>query len=225
MRIGLILIGAALLAGCDQPEIENPGEPMWSYFPFDGVRTWEFISSDMSLTFKRKAAMRSTEPDVLDGVNTYPIDYHVICVQNDPDCVTGVERSLSWSSDKVDGVYIWEWTEGQNPTVYFDPPLHVADAEMKVGEVLTTETAGYTFTSTLTAFEECPIRYQGGPAKCARITISDGDDDPETGKGLVGDYWAGTNYNIVGFQFPEDEGVWQLSSHVCDDCAADNGRW
>lgn len=198
---------------------------MSPYFPFDGIRTWEFISTDMEMSFKRQANMRSTEPDVVDGVNTYPIDYHIKCVQHDEECESGLERTLSWSSNQIDGVHIWYWTEGNDPTVYFDPPLQIAEVEMKVGEAITTETGGAVWTSTLVAFEDCPIRFRGGPSRCARFTLTDGDENPETGAGLVGDYWASVNYNIVGFQFPDDEGVWQLANHQCEECQADNGRW
>lgn len=226
MRIALIVFGAAMLAGCQPDDVDNfVGEPSSPYFPFDGKRTWQYISTDLKLTYKRSAEMRSTEPDVIDNTNTYPVDYWVRCVQHDDECETGIERTITWSSDQIDGVRIWNWTEGNRDTVYFDPPLKIAAADMKIGQTYHTVHLGVTWTSTLVAKEECPIRYDGGPDLCLRFSITDGDDDPETGKGLVGDYWAGPGFNVVGFQFPGEEGVWELARSECEGCDEDRGRW
>lgn len=223
-----------LAAGCGpQDNIATSGEELWQHFPFDGVRTWEYISTDLSLSYKLIGQMREEDPDseVNAEHNVYHIDYSTDCVAADPECVDGeVIRTVAISSD-YDGVWIHTFAQG-SATVTFDPPLVVAPDEVKVGEVVETTTDGIKWNSVLVGFEPCDgfVRMQGESFKAsncsAHLTLSDGDNNPDTNYGLAGDYWVARGLGIVGISLDGDDGaIWGLSKMICepdDDC---NGEW
>lgn len=216
------VVGLVGLAACAGTPPTYVGTDLYLMFPFDGVRTWEFVSTDPEISYALVAKMRSTEPDVHeDGHNLYPVDYFSECRQNDPDCVDGLIRTIVWANDEVDGTFIYAWTEGSN-TLTFDPPLMIADTEMRRDDVLTTETGGATWTSRLDALESCPVRLNVD-WQCAKMVLDDGDDNPATGSGLTGTYWATVGYNVVAIAPEGGEDVWELSKQYCEeDCA---GVW
>lgn len=222
MRIVTLL--AALLAGCTP---SNPytygGTKMVDHFPFDGVRTWQFVSTDQTVPYRLVAQMRADEPDVIDGMNVYTVDYISDCVRDEQGCVDQeILRTISWASDLVEGVFIYSWTEGA-ATTHFEPPLMVAGTEMLLGDELTTATAGATWTSTLLDFEDCPVHMTVDWRNCARFQIDDGDGNDLTGLGLAGEYWAVKGYNVVALRLAGEEGIWQLSKQSCEGQC--DGNW
>lgn len=226
MRILFPIVAFGFLQACGGPGgLTAGGTDMYAYFPFDGQRDWTYISTDIETSYRLDAAMRSLEPEVVNGVNAYPVDYSIDCVQDDEECVDGPLRTLLWSSTQNGGVAIHSWEEFGKPPIDFDPPLQVAAAEMFLGDVVVTETGGATWTSTLEAFEGCPDRYATDLGSCAKITIDDGDGDSQTGLGLTGSYWAVPGFNVVGIEFVGEEAQWQLSENDCLPDEECDGFW
>jgi hypothetical protein len=217
-----------LAIGCTpDDQYQLGGLTMYDLFPFDGNRTWEFINEDKAVTWWLRAETREEDPidDLVEGHTVYHVDYTKYCRGEDENCTEGdLVRSIGWSSDVNDGVLIHSFTQGPAELTY-DPPLQVAGREMNVGDVSETTTDGYNFTSTLVAMEFCPVEINNdwGP-NCAHFRIEDGDTDPVSNQGLVGDYWAVKGLNVVAIDLEGDFGAWGLQTHECtpdEDCRGD----
>lgn len=223
MRIQPISVFALVaLTACDGPQVEFRGTKMQQLFPFDGLRTWEYISTDESVPHKLVGRMRSMEPEVMEGMNVYTVDYTKFCLANDPGCVDGDPvRTVKWASDEIKGVYIMEWSEGGGSAVTFEPPLMFADVEMKRDDTIETETGGAVWRLALDGFEECPVRMQVDWPECARLSLT--ADGGTGGQGLAGQYWAARGQNLVAMQIEGEGGTWELSKVTCEeDC---DGNW
>jgi len=222
----LLWIAPLALGACEPPDnYTYGGTPMSTLFPFDGLRTWEFIHSDTAVTYKLEAAMRRDSEK--DGtINIYTVDYAKRCVAADDSCVDGeILWSLEWSSDTTEGVRIHGSNVGDDEStwVMYEPPIVLALSEMKVDDVVETTTAGHTFSSTLFNFESCPVYLQAEWEDCAHIIISDVGGDQLSGYPIAGEYWAIAGRNVVAIDLETDEGLWQLSKDECEgEC---NGSW
>ena len=232
-------LAVAVLTGC--PPKQNPfgysGTLMYELFPFDGIRTWEFISTDEELAYSLVGTMREQDPDAKvpkDGATLYTIDYTKNCRGADAGCTTGeVLRSITWSSHIEEGVRIHDF-EDANGLVEYNPPIVVATAKMERDDVAETKADGYTWSSTLKATEACSVQMNVDWPDCVHFTLDDGDGDDTTNPGLVGDYWAIAGFNVVTFQLvsdivivdEEEVGQWELVGHdyICEgDCV--EGIW
>ncbi len=224
-----LVAGLCLLAigACDK---ENPytfsGTDMYELFPFDGdVRTWEYINVDESLSYRLVAKTRIEDPVEGGSYRIYNVDYTTDCVQTDPTCVEDeLIRTVGISSDVVNGVLI-HTVESNGSVINYDPPLALADKEMKPGDTVVTETDGQTFTATFVGVEFCPVRLNVDWRDCAHITLEDGDADPLTNADIVGDYWAIAGQNIVAIQLSLDTDQWQLSAVACEPDDTCLGDW
>jgi len=218
-----------LLAGCAPPDnYEFSGTIVWDLFPFDGNRTWEFINTDETVTYKLKAQTRPGDPDseLSDLYNIYRVDYMTNCVASDPSCVEDeIIRTVGWSSDVQNGVLIHSFQQDSWDVVY-DPPIQVSAPEMLVDETLTTVTDGFNWTSTLVGFEHCPVHMNvdWGP-NCGHFTLDDGDGDELSNFGLSGDYWAIKGQNVVSLLLLGETGDWQLSESSCEPDEECRGDW
>lgn len=226
-----------LLTGCPtKDQILPGGESLYEHFPFDGVRTWEYISTDLEISYKLKGDMRADDPnpDVSADFNVYHIDYSTKCVAADPDCVDGaLVRSIGVSSDVTNGVLIHSFVQG-SVDISYDPPLVIAPRETKVGQEIETFTDGITWTSTLTGYETCEgiVNMQGDQftsANCAaHIVLEDADSNADTNYGLAGEYWVSIGLGIIGLSLEGDDGqIWGLSKLECEesDDRTCNGEW
>ena len=225
-----------MLAGCPAPPPSVGGEGLWQHFPFDGSRTWEYISTDTDLSYKLVGKMRAEDPDpeVSEDYNIYHIDYSTKCVSADPDCIDDeIVRTLGISSDVTNGTLLHNFSQG-SADLTFDPPLVIAPKESKVGEAVATATDGTTWNATLIGFEPCDnvVRMQGDDfaiANCsAHLLLEDADTNPDTNYGIAGDYWVAKGLGIAGISLEgDDEHVWGLSKLTCeetDDRSCD-GTW
>jgi len=232
-------LAVVLLTGC-LPK-ENPfgygGTLMYEYFPFDGIRTWEFISTDEDLPHTMVATMREPDPDAKapkDGINLYTIDYSKHCRGADGSCIEGdLIRTITWSSDLEDGVRIHDYEDATTGLIEFNPPILIAPEKMERDETAVTDTGGFTWTSTLIATETCPVHMNVDWTDCIHFSLDDGDGDINTNPGLVGDYWAIVGYNVVAVELAaevsmvdgEEVGQWQLSDHDCEPLEECDGSW
>ena len=200
-----------VLAACDSP-VTYSGYQMDRYFPFDGQgRTWEFESTDAAVDHRIVATLDTAFATHEDGyTRIFSVTYDKDCKADDGSCTDAWIRDVRWSSDAVEGVRIWGY-ETAAGTVSYDPPIVLADPEMLADEFVTTETGGVTWTATFLGNEVCPVIWTSEWAdSCIHISLDDGDGNPATGEYLAGDYWAITQYNVVGMRLTSDTGTWQL---------------
>ena len=204
---GLARMGVLLaLAGCvGGGSYTYGGYVMEGYFPFDGERSWEFISTDTTVGRKIVATLDTTPEDSASHT-IYTITSTLECLDVDPEC-PGSEllRTVRWSSDQTDGVLIHSWDEGGDKTT-FDPPLQLALPRMAVGEVAETQTGGVSYTSTFDAITDCPVQWTDAWTECVKLTVDDGG----AGTLPAGTWYAVSGYNVVSFQLTGDTGQWEL---------------
>lgn len=209
----------SLLLACAGNSPTYIGSVVWDTFPFDGERTWEFTSSDTTLTYKL-VATSDQEPEAVDGVNRYVVDYWTRCLGADEECVDGESlRTIQWSSDVSGGVFVHGYSEGGGAFAQLTPPLHVAKDVMKRDEVLETVTGGATWTSTMVGEDTCPVLL----ADDWNCVIFDIASDTGDGYPLAGRYWTVKGTGFSAMEIATETGQWQLSSTECEgDC---DGEW
>jgi hypothetical protein len=229
MNRSVLVLSLLLVSACEtQENIEFSGTTMDDLFPFDGFRTWEFINTDNEIGYKLVGQMDNVvEVDDDTSVNVYRVDYSKKdCTAVDPDCLDGeLLWSLKWSSSGTYGVRIHGMNEGRDEATWvdFDEPLQVATATMKVGETVTSTINGQTWTSTLQAFEDCPVYLPVEWKDCAHLEVVDTGGDALSGMPIAGDYWAIAGRNVVAISRRSDTGQWQLADDECEgEC---NGLW
>jgi hypothetical protein len=217
------LFALVLFSGCGgnyAPQLQ--GSEVWRMFPFDGARTWSYISTDESLAYKLEAHSIG-EPEKAGNTNVYNVEYSTRCFGNDPDCVDEeILRKVKWSSDVTDGVYIHAWAPGTDPFVDFDPPVQIATAEMKRDEIIETATGGGTWTSKLLGIEECPTTMSVTLPECGRFEVT---TDAVDGFPIAGTYWATVSHGVTGIELLGDGGLWQLSDVECEPKEDCDGSW
>jgi hypothetical protein len=201
-RLGVLVA----LAGCGPGGAYSyDGYVMEGYFPFDGERSWEFISTDTTVGRKIVSTLDSTPEDGASHT-IYTITSTRECLDVDPDCKgTELLRDVRWSADQTDGVLIHSWDEGGTNTT-FDPPLQLALPRMAVGEVAETQTNGVTYTSTFQAITDCPVQWTDAWTECVQLVVDDGG----AGTAPAGTWFAVSGYNVVAFQLTGDTGQWEL---------------
>ena len=180
---------------------------MDDFFPFDGARTWEYVSTDVSVPYKLIATLDSAFEEV-DGKKVYTVDYTYDCL--DPkgkDCPdAGFVRAVRWSSSASGGVLLHSFEDISGRTNY-DPPIALTSSRMIVGDVVSTETDGVSYTSTFDVIvSECPIQWVDTWSDCPKLTLDDGG----AGAPLAGVYYAIGGYNVVAMELTGDTGQWQL---------------
>lgn len=208
------------LAGCGGNSFEFGGSPVWELFPFDGERTWEYISTDQALSYKLKVTSL-LEPEVIGGVNVYTVDYTTECVRNDEECITGtVLYQLRWSSTVTDGVQLHGFSVDGGQLQAFEPPILVTEPDAERDDAFVTDAAGFTWTSTLLGVEECPISLNASWDECSlfEIVAEGGDGWPIAGK-----YWMTKGNGTAAMEITGEAGRWELSDLECaGEC---DGRW
>lgn len=203
--LGAASVLAATLIGCDGNTTTYNGYQMASYFPFDGERTWEYISDDPDVPHKLISTL-NVAPEVDGSSDIYTVDITKECVAASEDCVDGeAVRSYKLSSDTYRGTLFWGYSTPEEGYVAFDPPLQLTPPFMKVGDVVETETGGTTWTSTFEAVEHCPVEWTDYWDECIRLVVSEpGSAYPS------GTYWVVTSYNIVAWELAREEDQWRL---------------
>lgn len=209
-----------LLAGCAGNGFTFPGTPVWKMFPFDGERSWGYISTDDAATYHLDTTS-SGEAEKIGGANVYTLVTVKDCIGSDPDCVDGDPAfRMSWSSDSVDGVQIWGYADGDGQYVELRPPIQVATAEMARGDTIETVTGGVTWTSTLDGIQECPIRLVAQWDECAAFTLT---VDGGPAYPIAGTWYATAGNGIAAFQHEEEEQRWEVYDIDCQgECT---GEW
>lgn len=200
----IIPVIALALAACEPAEVNINGWDMTEFFPFDGVRSWEFTSTDTTIT-QRLLATYDGEPITLDdGTRGYEVEYTLACVDpNDTECVETWVRTLTWSTTQTGGVRIHRVQSPDGDTT-FEPAVVLAEAEMRVSATVDSGA----FSSEFVGIEPCPVVWTDEWDQCIHLSLSGSGDGSEH---VVGDYWAVGNYNTVAIGLSADSGDWQLS--------------
>lgn len=204
MRVAAVALWFSACQNGDQ--FVPRGYVMESFFPFDGVRTWEFTSTDSTATQRLEASMTGEEVVLDDGTRTTEVRYDLVCIDpEDTSCEDAWVRSLVWSTTRHSGVVIHE-LHAPDGDVVFDPPVQFTGGEMTVGDVVTTEGG---FSSEFVAIEPCPVLWTDEWDQCAKIHL----DAPEglAATHLSGDWWAVPSFNVVALDLASESAQWQLS--------------
>jgi len=210
----LVLIAAlSAVAGlaCTPTEPGYSGYPVTDFFPLDGVREWSFRSADATVPYE----LVGTKP--LEGVTAtddgftqiFDIRFEQVCISEDESCVDG-EFAFAWqqSASQDRGAFLWGY-ETPAGAVTFDPPVKLADRRTKVGDVMTTETGGHTWTATFLMTADCEVVWNPNWTNCMVLVIDDGGE----GGGFAGTYWLATGYHIVAFEREGLPARCSLSNH------------
>lgn len=199
-----LLLLAACTSGKDR--YTYSGWDMPAYFPFDGERTWEMVNAQTSVSYKLIGVLQPEEQ--VDSDFLHAIRWTKECVGADETCVDGeLVRAVTWSVSAALGARIHSYDEGSG-TVVLDPPLVIAESEMKRGDIAETQTAGATWASENLGVEACPVRWNVDWQDCLHLQVTGSASGP-----LAGDYWVITSYNAVAFEVTGDPGRWELSNH------------
>jgi len=220
MRFGALLV--VLASGCKPYAPSFVGEDVWRMFPFDGSRTWDYISTDTSLPYKVQATCDG-QAERIKGKNVYTVQYAKDCVAISDDCVQGeLQYQIRWSSDAVDGVFVHAFALGEDDFTDFDPPLQITSDTEKKDDAYTTSTGGASWTSTDVGTEACPVRVAADWPECAHwnVTTDGGDGVP-----VAGDWWTVAGNGVAAYQLGTDSGQWQLSDFDCQTDADCDGTW
>jgi hypothetical protein len=209
-----------LAAGCAGYPPSIDGAPVWKMFPFDGERSWDYLSNDVAATYKLNTTSVG-EAETIGGTNVYTLSTVKECVGNDEECVDGdLVYRMSWSSDSIDGVQVWGYSVGDEPYVEMRPPVLVAKTEMLRDESVDTTTGGVVWTSTMLGIQSCPIRLVAEWDECAvlEVTVDGGPTVP-----LAGTWYATAGNGVAAFQHEGEDGRWELSDIDCQgECT---GEW
>lgn len=199
---------AVQTAGCEG-ELSYAGYRMADHFPLDGTeRAWKYASDSGEPSWS--LYVEKTQESARDGAA-------VITLQHSDYDTGDLLYEVLWSSDSMDGVQVWGYSDIVAGTdVTFDPPVLMADYQMIPGDTVTTETGGFTFTSTFDGVEGCGTYWVPGweDETCLRMVVEDGDDDPSTNGIFTGTFWWVPRYGTALFEVDAYEGIlWNLSDH------------
>ncbi|MDO9280621.1 MAG: hypothetical protein Q7U06_01865 [Pseudomonadota bacterium] len=195
-----------LAAACTGGETLARGTNLAPFFPTDGDRRAEFINA-ASDEVPWTLIVEKLEPtETIDGVEHVTFEWS----RDDTGELLG---AVKWSSSSADGIAIHAWSGPDGAFVVFNPPVQVADDEMKSGDTVPTQTGGASFTSTFVGFEDCPVAWGDDWTGCAHLSIDDGDGDPMAGPPFAGDYWLVQRYGIAWMHTTGYAEKWDLAHH------------
>ena len=197
------------------------GYDMVDHFPLDGDRTWYYSNGAYPYTMEVE----------LVGETEQVGDYQVHTLEYYSEANGNLLWSLRVSSDTIRGIGIHGYTivseegggedtggadsgeaGGPEEMMTFDPPVLLAEDQMVPGASVTSETGGYSWTSTFHRQEDCPNDWVSGENtwKCLYIQLDDGDGDETTGPRIAGSYWLAPRFGMSWFQLTGDAAKWLL---------------
>jgi hypothetical protein len=206
-------VAALALVGCVGSSPPGGGTILWESFPYDGKRTWEYVSTDDALTYKLVVEIFGPgEPGLLE-TTVYTLHYKQDCFGNDPSCVTGeILRIIKWSSDPTHGVLVHGFGD-LLAMQDFDPPIKISADDGDRGDSWTTTTGGANWTSTYVGVEACPESMVQEWPNCFRFDVT---TDAGEGYPLAGTWWSAQSQGAAGLEIATETGLWQLNDFWCD---------
>ena len=187
---------------------------MWESVPFDGQRTWEYVSSDEALPYKLVVEIFGPgEPGLLDAI-VYTLHYKQDCFLPDPACVDGeILRIIKWSSDPVRGVMVHGFGD-LGAMQDFDPPIKISADDANRGDSWETVTGGATWTSTYVGIENCDVAMVQTWPECFRFEV---ETDAGEGYPLAGTWWSAQANGVARMEIATETGQWKLNDLWCDE--------
>ncbi len=205
-----MLVTVLALVACGGSTATFKGTQMSAFFPLDGDVRQSFYTSEGGANGQDLVVTKLLPTEVIDGTEVVTLEYGL---QSETDgSVESVIGAVKWSND--DGIQIHAYSEGAGGefTVY-DPPIVFAQDEWLRDDPVETTTGGRTFTSTLVAFEDCPVTWGEDWTECAHVRLDDGDGDDSVGPLFAGDYWLVTRYGVAWMQTTGTSTYWDLKDH------------
>lgn len=196
-----------LLGACEGPTYSYGGYNMPDHFPLDGEREWEYSneSADYTLLVEKQEEQAGG----------------LITLRHSNDDTLDIFFEVTWSTDDVDGVRIhsYEDVAHSGEKVTFNPPVQFMERKNIPGDIIITETGGYTFTSTFDNVEGCGTYWvpDWEEEDCLKMVLDDGDNDPSTNSFITGDYWLVTRFGAALFETDHYGLMWNLSDHDWSD--------
>lgn len=205
-----MLLTLAMHAACSRSVTDYSFYSMTAFFPVDGERRAEYMNEDAPNVSWRLAVEKLEPVTEVNGDDIVTFEWSNL--------ETGVlVGAVMWSSGNGGLVKIHgfaDYTRGPAEFLVFDTPiLFIDDYAMDRGEPVITRTNGYTFTSTLVAFEDCPVYWGPDWKQCAHIRLDDGDGDDQVGPIFSGDYWLAQRFGPAWMLLTGYTEKWNLAHY------------
>ena len=196
MRYTLLLVPALL--GCNGSSFQYAGHDVYKYYPLDGNRTWEYANVDEDWLLE---VNKVSPTAIVNDTEVITLEYSI----KDPYLLL---YAVDWSSGSADGVMIHGYSIEGGESLSFETPIEFAEHEMVTGESNTTETDGYTFTSSFLSVETCYNHWTTDDWQCLHFEVTE-----EGGAELpfLGEYWIATRWGSSAILAQGDENEWILT--------------
>lgn len=201
-------LAMVLAAGCTGDPPDYNGFNMDTFFPFDGNRTWTFVSADETVPYEVVGTLSpDAEPKHDNASRAHTVTFTTECVATSTDCEDGPFRMRSWtiSSDRTHGTLIWAADFESTGPLTFDPPIMLTDGQGKPGDIWESDAGGEHWVAIFDHKGDCPVLYTDQWDNCVEILLDDDGDAATPGTHpLHGSYYAVPSYNVVAFTQSED---------------------
>ena len=164
----------------------------------------------MAIPYKHVSVLNPEFTYTDDGVTRiYDITTNRVCVSSDETCEDATLNMVRWSAVASAGVAIHGYdTPGTGPVDFVTTPIGMADANMEVGDIVTTTGVdGHDWAAEFKSTGPCDIQWTDEWNQCVLIELT---STPE-GHWMAGQYWAVSGYNVVARQLTADTARWELS--------------
>jgi hypothetical protein len=191
------------------------GTKLSDYFPMEGGRSATYVNADATVPYKLEME-KLDQPEQIGERQVWTFEYY-------EDETFSLIAAVKWSNVSGDAAYIHAWAGADGVFTPYDPPISVTadNGYMHVGDVVTTDSGGVTWTSTYVGTEDCPVQWGLDWEDCAHMKISDGGADPSaadpaTRPFFVGDYWVVPRYMIAWMDVRGYDDKWNLADYDYD---------
>jgi hypothetical protein len=194
----LLLLPLALM-GCNGNSFQYAGHDVYKYYPLDGDRAWEYANTDEEWLLE---VTKMSPSIIVDDVEVITLEYSV----KDP---YALMYGVDWSSSSADGVMIHGYSlEQTGESLSFETPIQFAEHEMVSGESNTTETDGYSFTSSFVSVETCYNHWTTDDWQCLHFEVL---EDGGAELPFLGEYWIATRWGTSAMLTQGNENEWILT--------------
>lgn len=195
-----LLLAAGLLSlttACDTA-FTFAGVTVWTFFPLDGDRTWEYASFDDA---SNRLVIEKGDVTPVDKTDVVTLEHYAALADGSPGDLLAEVR---WSSDVNDGVLLHGYTDvaGGGAQVDFDPPVQILLKQEENGQVVETKSGGNTWTSTFVELVGCPTVFDPNweDEDCVHLKLDDNDSNEATNSLVTGEYWMIPRYGTAWFE-------------------------
>jgi hypothetical protein len=211
-RLAMTLL--VLLAACTggTGTTTYKGTKMDDFFPFDGERQATYVNEDASIPYQLEMELAQPSEQVGDR-EVWTLEYY-------EDQTFSLVAGVKWSVENGGSAQIHGWAGPDGSYVMYDPPIDATDPSgyMHVGDSVTTDSGGTTWTSTYVGNEDCPVQWGLDWENCVHLSISDGgaapsSADPPSRPFFVGDYWLVTRYMTAWMHNAGYDQKWNLADY------------